>query len=75
MSKLPAITGKQAIRAFRKIGFEVDRQQGSHVILKKPGFQYALSIPDWGKKTISRGVLRRQIQLAGLSVQEFIELL
>ena len=35
MSKLPSVTGWEAIRAFEKAGFVVDRIRGSHHILKK----------------------------------------
>lgn len=34
MPKLPVVSGKKAIRAFEKIGFEKIRQKGDHVVLK-----------------------------------------
>jgi len=36
MSTLPALTGRQLIRALRKIGFEVFRTKGSHHFLRHP---------------------------------------
>jgi predicted RNA binding protein YcfA (HicA-like mRNA interferase family) len=33
--KLPRISGEDAIRALKRLGFEVVRQRGSHVVLKK----------------------------------------
>jgi predicted RNA binding protein YcfA (HicA-like mRNA interferase family) len=45
MSKLPRITGKQAMSAFLKAGFSVDRVTASHWILKKPGHKFHLSVP------------------------------
>jgi predicted RNA binding protein YcfA (HicA-like mRNA interferase family) len=30
---LPAISGSDAVKAFRKAGYEFDRQHGSHIIL------------------------------------------
>jgi predicted RNA binding protein YcfA (HicA-like mRNA interferase family) len=36
MSPLPVCSGADAVRAFRKIGYEVDHQTGSHMILRHP---------------------------------------
>jgi len=33
--KLPRISGEEAIRALKRPGFQVARQRGSHVVLKK----------------------------------------
>ena len=75
MSRLPAITGREAVRAFEKAGSNVDRVRGSHHILKKDGFRYALSIPVHEGKTLPKGLLRRQIELAGMTQKEFADLL
>lgn len=75
MSKLPAVTGWEAIRAFEKAGFVVDRIRGSHHILKKESHRYVLSIPVHGKKPLSKGLLRSQIKAAGMSDKEFVDLL
>ena len=75
MSKLPAITGREAIRAFQKAGFEIARTHSSHVILTKQGFLYNLSIPIHRGKALPKGLLRSQIKLAGLTVKEFCVLL
>lgn len=75
MSKLPTITGRDAVRAFERAGFVMDRVRGSHHILKKPGIVYHLSVPVHGKRTIARGTLRRLIKISGLTEDEFIRLL
>ena len=31
---LPVLSGAQAVAAFHKIGYQVDRQRGSHIILR-----------------------------------------
>jgi predicted RNA binding protein YcfA (HicA-like mRNA interferase family) len=36
MSRLPVCSGADAVRAFRKTGYEVDHQTGSHMILRHP---------------------------------------
>lgn len=74
MAKLPVISGKITIRAFEKIGYRVVRTRGSHFRLyhitpkKNP-----LTIPN--HKILGRGLLRRLIRDAEITVEEFIELL
>lgn len=33
--KLPVISGSEAVKAFRKLGYELDEQHGSHMILRR----------------------------------------
>jgi len=73
-SKLPVIMPKKAIKAFSKAGWHVARQKGSHVHLAKPGEKAILTIP-YHKKPLKRGVLRTLIKKAGLTIEEFVELL
>ncbi|MDJ1184972.1 type II toxin-antitoxin system HicA family toxin [Roseofilum casamattae] len=74
MSKLPAISGQQAIRALEKIGFEIIRQKGSHVRLKDED-ERVTTIPIHPGKTLGKGLLRKIIGDVELTVEEFIELL
>jgi predicted RNA binding protein YcfA (HicA-like mRNA interferase family) len=73
MPKLPRISGREAVRAFQRAGWEVARQRGSHVVLTKPGSIYTLSVPL--HSVLGPGLLRDLIRKAGLSVGEFTELL
>lgn len=73
MSKPPLISSKKCIQALQKIGFEVDRQKGSHIIVVRDEPAASISIPE--RKEIPRGTLRNIIRQAGLTVEEFIELL
>jgi predicted RNA binding protein YcfA (HicA-like mRNA interferase family) len=70
---LPVVSGRQAVRAFVKAGWSIARQRGSHIVLTKPGVPVNLSIPD--HKQLDRGLLRAQIRKAGITIDEFIELL
>jgi len=74
MSKLPAISGEKALKAFKKIGFALDHQTGSHMILRheKPPYR-RLTIPN--HKELAKGTLRSLIREAGLTVDEFVNLL
>ena len=72
---IPAnISGRKAIKAFRKIGYHLARQEGSHMILhhSKPGYPI-LVIPD--HKEVAPFLLKEQIKRAHLTLKEFLHLL
>lgn len=69
MTKLPIVSGQEAIRAFEKAGWIQVRQKGSHVILVKPGYRVVLSVPL--HRELDRGLLRHLIRVAGVTVDEF----
>jgi len=73
MPKLPVISGRRARRAFEKVGWVFNRQRGSHTLLVKTGMPFNLTIPD--QKELDRGLWRGVIRDAGLTVEEFVELL
>jgi predicted RNA binding protein YcfA (HicA-like mRNA interferase family) len=73
--KLPRITGMEAVDAFRKDGYFVDRIKGSHHILKHPQRKERLSIPVHKGATIGIGLLKKQIKISGMTVDEFCKLL
>ena len=72
--KLPVVSGSDAVRAFRKIGYEFDEQHGSHIIVRHLDPPHRrLSIPN--HQELAKGTLRALIREAGLSVAEFAKLL
>ena len=73
MSKLPVISGVECVKALEQIGFLVDRQRGSHIILVREDPRTTVSVPD--HKELDRGTLRAIIPQVGLSVDEFVVLL
>ncbi len=75
MPKLPAVTGAEAKKAFVSVGFVEDRTKGSHCILKKAGHPFHLSIPMHAGQNLGKGLLKSLIDAAGLTVEEFVELL
>lgn len=75
MSKLPVISGQEAVRAFERIGYRVVRQKGSHLRLRDDLGPNHLPLTIPNHKTLKPGLLRRLIRDAGLSVEEFGELL
>lgn len=72
MGRLAAISGRKAVAAFCRAGWIVDRQKGSHIILKKSG-KPNLVIPM--HRTVAPFLLLGQVRRAGLTEDEFIGLL
>lgn len=74
MSRLPRISGREAVKALRKIGYEQDRQHGSHIILRQivPPHR-RIVVPD--HEEVAKGTLRAIIRQVGLTVDEFKALL
>ena len=72
MSKLPKISGKECIKALSKTGFYFKRQQGSHIILRHDNPFAQLVVPN--HKELDRGLLRRLLRDADLTVEEFVAL-
>ncbi len=71
MPALPVLSGRKVVRAFQKLGWQMARQRGSHIILVKDGEIASLSVPD--HKEVARGTLRSLIRTAGITVEEFCE--
>ena len=74
MSRLPVVSGQDAVRAFAKLGYAVDHQTGSHIILRQQEPPHRrLSVPD--HRELAKGTLRALIRQAGLTVDAFVALL
>ena len=70
MSKLPIVSGKQLCKVLPKIGYFIDHQTGSHIILRHKNPPYRrLTVPE--HKEIAKGTLRAIIRQAGLTLDEF----
>jgi predicted RNA binding protein YcfA (HicA-like mRNA interferase family) len=68
MSRLPRVSGDEAIKAFGRFGYRTVRQSGSHARMKCEGRQ-PLTVPR--HKELKRGTLRTLIRDAGITVEEF----
>jgi predicted RNA binding protein YcfA (HicA-like mRNA interferase family) len=71
MESVPLLRPREVIKAFERLGWEVARQRGSHIIMTKPGHIATLSIPD--HPYVARGTLRSLIARAGISLEEFLD--
>ena len=67
---LPVLSGREVVRAFESLVWQIARQSGSHVIMVKGNEMTTLSIPD--HREVVKGTLRSLIRAAGITVSEFI---
>jgi len=72
--RLPVTSGRDLVRALEKVGYVVDRQKGSHIVLRHvtPPFR-RITVPD--HKEIAKGTLRAILRAAGLTTEELLALL
>jgi predicted RNA binding protein YcfA (HicA-like mRNA interferase family) len=70
MPQLPVMSGREVVRVFESLGWQVARQSGSHIVLVQIGHLATLSVPD--HREVARGTLRKLIRLADLTVDEFV---
>lgn len=73
MPSVPILKPREVVKTFGKLGWQVSRQSGSHIILTKQGHIATLSVPNHPE--VARGTLRSLIARAGLTIDEFMEAL
>lgn len=66
---LKLCSGIIAVKKFKRAGWLVDRQVGSHVMLVKIGYPYTLSVPQ--HRELGIGILKKLLKQAEISVEEF----
>ena len=76
MPKLPRVTAREVHRALLRAGWYEHRRRGSHATLKhpdRPGARVTVSMH--ARETMLLKTLLSILEQAGLSVDEFVELL
>ncbi len=73
MPPVPILPPSDVIKTFQRLGWQVVRQKGSHMIMTRPGHIATLSIPNHPE--VARGTPRSLISKAGLTVEQFLEAL
>ena len=74
MSRLPVVSGQDLCKALKKIGYSMDHQTGSHIILRNQNPpNRRLTVPN--HKEISKGTPRSIVRQAGLTVEELVDLM
>ena len=71
MPRLPVVSGREAIAALQRLGFEIVRQRGSHVVLRRGADGTVVPL----HREVRTGTLATIIRQAGLTTDTFIEAL
>lgn len=72
--RLPLGCCADHVKAFERLGWAVAKSRGkNHVVLKKDGARYHLSIPNHQGKDVKRGLIGKQLANAGITEDEYIE--
>ena len=71
MSSDPAVSGKDAVRALSKLGFRLDRVEGSHHMMVRDGHPHTVPIPVHSSRPLPRGTLASIIRMAGVGKKRF----
>ncbi len=62
---------RRVLKALKALGFEVIRRKGSHALLRHPDGRRTV-VPVHAGEEIGRGLLRKMIRDAEVSVEEFL---
>ena len=73
MKKPPLLSGKQIVNAFKRAGYRVIDQKGSHIKIYNPIKEITLIIPN--HKEVDRWTLKGIIRDAEMTTEEFENLL
>ncbi|MCP9491829.1 MAG: type II toxin-antitoxin system HicA family toxin [Solirubrobacteraceae bacterium MAG38_C4-C5] len=74
-SDLPAVSGKQVIKALEKRGWYVKRIKGSHHALRHPTVSDTVVVPVHGNRPIAKGTLGNILRTAGMTRDQLRDLL
>lgn len=69
MSKLPVVSGADAVRALERLGFVVARQRGSHIVMRRGSV--GCVVPK--HRELKVGTLVGLLKQAGVSPDEFLD--
>lgn len=71
MPKLPVLKPKQVLKKFESLGFVIDRQSGSHIVLFHPITERRAVIP-LHLTDLKKGTLSAILRESGVNKDEFI---
>lgn len=71
--KLPTdLSGQELVKALLRVGFVVNRQRGSHIVLRRADPYARVVVPD--HKQVRPGTLRQILNEAGITVEQLLQL-
>lgn len=72
MPKLPRdVSARELLSVLQRMGFVIDRQQGSHITLIRDNSYARVTLPN--HKVIKSGMLKRILNDADVSVEQLID--
>lgn len=71
MPRLPHLSGREIVGALQRLGFEVARQRGSHIVLRRGSV--GCVVPD--HREVKAGTRAGELKQAGFAVEEFLDAL
>jgi len=74
MTTFPSLTGKQVVKALKKVGFEVVRVKGSHHFLRHADGMTTV-VPVHSGETIGPGLMSKILRDCDMTREELQELL
>ncbi|MBU4480719.1 type II toxin-antitoxin system HicA family toxin [Patescibacteria group bacterium] len=75
MSTFPSITAKQFIKVLYKLGFQKDRQKGSHLILINIQTNQIVTVPIHKGRDMGKGIVFGILKDIKTNKDEFLNLL
>ena len=73
--RFPVVTAKQVVKVLQKTKFEFKRQSGSHAIYQRLKDKRRTVVPIHSKRVLKRKTLKAILDDAGLTIDQFKELL
>lgn len=74
MSRLKPVEAEKIIKALAKLGFQIIRQRGSHVVMKHPDGRVTV-VPVHKGEDLGRGILRQIAKDVQISKEELARIL
>ncbi len=73
--RLPVLTAREVVQALQRGGFYVHHVKGSHYSLRHPDRLHLRVVVPFHRRDLPVGTMRAIIKQAGLTVDEFLDLL
>jgi predicted RNA binding protein YcfA (HicA-like mRNA interferase family) len=66
-------SGREVVKALRRIGYVVDHQRGSHIFLHNLGKNISVVVPN--HKELKKGTLNSILKKAGITIKDLKKLI
>jgi predicted RNA binding protein YcfA (HicA-like mRNA interferase family) len=74
LSRLKPVKAEKVVKALSKLGFQIVRQKGSHLVMKHPDGRVTV-IPIHSGEELGRGILRQIAHDVKVGRDEFVRIL